>query len=271
MPPLKTKPQPNRTVLVNRSLALTQRPPRRPRTSADPQNPQRQAMRSHSIRTGAVAAALVVVALLTITRTEAAFSDTTDNQSNTFNAAADFTINLYLHDNPTPPTGDTTSQDLLPLDTTAPTATTLYNYDTDRDAVQGLILAKGTGLTETDLIKMQRWRHTPASNLALSGTAQLTIYTAMKDFTPGKSGTLDAGLYDCTTTGTSCTAIATGTTSQSPWPDTWQPVTIDLGAVSHTITTGRALIIKIAVPGTSGDQLLFAYDTTTHTSELEIS
>ncbi|MEM9467695.1 MAG: hypothetical protein AAGA90_20130 [Actinomycetota bacterium] len=224
-----------------------------------------------SVRIGAVASGLLVVALLTITRTEAAFSGTTQNQTNTFDAAASFAINLHLHNNPTPPTGNTTSQDLLPLDATEPTATTLRNYDTDRDAAEGLLLAKGSGLGETDLVKFQRWRHTPSSSLTLSGTAQLTIYTAMKDFTAGKSGAVDVGLYDCTTGGSSCTQLASGSASQNPWPNTWQAVTVDLGAVSHTVASGRALIIKVVVSDSSGDDLLFAYDTTAYASELEIS
>lgn len=41
-------------------------------------------LRVQLVRATAVAAALLVVTLLTITRTEAAFSDTTDNQTNTF-------------------------------------------------------------------------------------------------------------------------------------------------------------------------------------------
>ena len=44
---------------------------------------------------------------------------------------------LHLHNNPTPPTGDTTMQHPLPMDADTPTATTLFNYDTDHDAFAG--------------------------------------------------------------------------------------------------------------------------------------
>ncbi|MCP4960603.1 MAG: hypothetical protein GY925_15210 [Actinomycetia bacterium] len=177
---------------------------------------------------------------------------------------------MYLHNNPSPPTADTSSQDLLPLDTSAPTATSLYNYDTDRDSFAGLVIAKGSGLGETDLVKIQRWMYTPAGDLTLSTTVQLTISTAMKDFSSGKNGSVEAGLYDCTIAGTSCTLFASGTVTQNPWPSTWQDIIIDFGAISHTIPAGRALVVKLVVDGGSGDNLWFAYDTTTYQARLDL-
>jgi hypothetical protein len=65
---------------------------------------------------------------------------------------------LYLHHNPTPPVGDTSSQADLPLSYTVPTQTTLYNYDTDNDAEPGRMIIKGGSVGETDLAKYQNWR-----------------------------------------------------------------------------------------------------------------
>lgn len=178
-------------------------------------------------------------------------------------------LTFYLHNNPTPPTGGTTSQDLLPLDTATPTATTLYNYDTERDAFAGLVVAKGAGLGDTSSTKFQRWMHVPATDLTLSTTARLTISSAMKDFSSGKFATVEAGLYDCTTAGTSCSLLASGATALNPWPATWQEVSIDFGTINHTITAGRALVVKLVVDGSSQDDLWFAYDTTTHQARLE--
>ena len=39
----------------------------------------------------------------------------------------------FLHNHPTPPTGDTPSHAVLPLDPELPTAQSLFNYDTNRD------------------------------------------------------------------------------------------------------------------------------------------
>ena len=49
---------------------------------------------------------------------------------------------LYLHNNPTPPTGNTRMQHPLPMDANAPTATTLFNYDRDRDSRAGRLIQK---------------------------------------------------------------------------------------------------------------------------------
>jgi len=66
---------------------------------------------------------------------------------------------LYLHNNPTPPVGDTSAQADLPLSYTVPTATALYNYDTDNDADPGRMIKKDIGgVTQSDLDKYQNWR-----------------------------------------------------------------------------------------------------------------
>jgi len=58
---------------------------------------------------------------------------------------------LYLHNNPTPPEGDTESHDILPMDPDQPRAPVLYNYDVDRDASPGPLIAKGgSGPHESD-------------------------------------------------------------------------------------------------------------------------
>lgn len=51
-------------------------------------------------------------------------------------------IYYYLHNNPTPPVGNTTAQADLLMNTTAPTSGTLYNYDTDRDSELGIRLIR---------------------------------------------------------------------------------------------------------------------------------
>jgi len=66
---------------------------------------------------------------------------------------------LYLHNYPTPPVGDTIAQANLPLSYVIPTATVLYNYDTDYDAFPGRLISKDIAdVTQTDLTKYQNWR-----------------------------------------------------------------------------------------------------------------
>ncbi len=65
----------------------------------------------------------------------------------------------FLHNYPTPPIEDTDSQILLPMEGGIPTATTLFNYDQDRDSDPGLTLLRSqNGLSETVTTKYQVWR-----------------------------------------------------------------------------------------------------------------
>lgn len=178
----------------------------------------------------------------------------------------------FLHNDPTPPSGDTSSQLQLPLNQDPPTESTLHNYDNDRDAFPGLLLQKGTGLTETDPNKYQTWRTGPsAKGFSISGTVTVRIWTAMKDFAPGKAGVLTAGIYDCNASDTSCSLVASGTTSLDPWPSAWSEVSIDLGSVSYAFRSSRRMMLKVAVLDTSDDDLWLAYDTTTYNSCLTIT
>ena len=57
---------------------------------------------------------------------------------------------FYLHNDPSPPSGDTVSQDPLPLNKLPALGGTLYNYDTDRDGDAGLLIVRGgAGPTES--------------------------------------------------------------------------------------------------------------------------
>jgi len=65
---------------------------------------------------------------------------------------------LYLHYYPTPPAGDTNAQAALPLDTSPPTATTLYNYDLNYSVDPGRKIVRSSGsLSETALNMYQNW------------------------------------------------------------------------------------------------------------------
>ena len=225
-----------------------------------------------SARSAAVSIALGLVALALVgSPARAAFSDTTDSQSNSLEAAGSFGVVLYLHNNPTPPVGDTSSQAVLPLDATSPSASTLYNYDDDRDGDPGLKLAKGSGLSETDPSKHQIW--SMAGPVDLDGTAALTLWSAIKDFDTSKQGIVLAAVLDCDSGGGGCSTIASGSLDVDPWSggsSTWVSRTIDLGSVTHTIASNRTLRVKVVVDGSSGDDMWFAYDTTAYDSVLTV-
>jgi hypothetical protein len=214
----------------------------------------------------------VVLSIATVMpATQAAFTDTAANAGNSFAAAATFAQTFYLHNNPSPPVSSTGTQVNLPLDTNAPTATILRNYDTDKDVYPGLMIYKGGGLSEADPSKYQRWRHITSAALTINGNVTLHLWTATKAFDTGKGGAIVVGLYDCNSAGESCSLITSTTVIDSTWPSAWEEKQIALGTISHTIATGRSLVIHVAPIAASADDLWFAYDTTTYNSRLRIN
>ncbi len=178
---------------------------------------------------------------------------------------------LYLHDDPTPPMESSDAQQRLPMDSTAPTATTLHNYDARRDDFPGLLIKKG-GSEDSDKFQdgnFQNWRYTaPPGGLGLAGNVEVTLYSAMKDFTADTRGYIEVYLQDCT--GNSCTTFASGSLDRAQWNDDsgWSEDTIVLSGVSYTVAAGRQLELKILVHDDAGDDMWFAYDTTTHQARL---
>ena len=80
---------------------------------------------------------------------------------------------------------------------------------------------------------------------------------------------------DCDAGGSDCSTIATGSLDVTPWDgsgvSTWVEKTVSLGFVSHSITSGRTLRVKLVVGNDSGDDMWFAWDTTSFDSRLEVS
>ena len=178
----------------------------------------------------------------------------------------------YLHNNPSPPVGDTASQANLSLDLTAPTATTLYNYDTDRDSSEGRFIDKGgSGATETDLGKHQAWRTAALTNGGcLVGSVTFTFWAAIKDYADGKEGEVVVYLRDYN--GSSYTEIGNGTEFRADWQSgsgSFVQATITITGLNYTIAAGNMLEVKVIVGGSSGDSMWFAYDTTSYTTNLD--
>lgn len=163
------------------------------------------------------------------------------------------------------------------LKTTAPTDTSLNNFDPGRDSFAGLLISKGgSGANETDATKHQAWVvGAGSSGLTLDGTATLTLYTAMKDFDTSKGGSVTAYLVDCDASANNATAIATATVTRSDWDTansgTWIETTFNFGYIDHTVASNRSLGVIIVVGNGSGDDMWFAYDATQTPSALHIT
>ena len=180
---------------------------------------------------------------------------------------------FYLHNNPTPPIGGTSSQVGLPFNASVPTASTLYNYDTDRDVAAGLIIQKGgSGASEADPVKYQNWITEPlAEDLTLSGDLEVSFWSAMKDFAGSKLGEVTVYVRDYD--GSGYFLIGTGTLDQVDWQGgsaSFVQNTMIITGIDYTVSAGHRLEIKFIVGLDSEDDMFFAYDTTTYSSYLTV-
>ena len=173
----------------------------------------------------------------------------------------------YLHNNPSPPTGNTASQATLTMNQTAPTGTTIYNYDTDRDSYNGLLIKRGTGaLSESDSRAFQKWQ-TAALPCAvtLNGTATFPLWAATWEFRTGRAGSITAYLRDLN--GSTYTEIANGTVTASGWQgasSTFVQKTITITGINYTVAAGNKIELRLVVGGSSDEDMMIAYDTTTY-------
>jgi hypothetical protein len=169
----------------------------------------------------------------------------------------------YLHNNPSPPTGNTASQHDLSCSTTVPTANTLYNYDTDEDSAPGRSIKKGgTGPNEADNRRHQHWT-TPAMPTAVSinGNVRVDLWTAAKDF---GNGSIHGTVYLADVFGPSRTLLAqAGFAFQGQ--ASFSQSTVFMG-VNHTLAAGHSLELMVISPNSSSDDLWIAYDTTAYKS-----
>lgn len=220
-----------------------------------------------------VLSGLVGVGIGQIAATGAISVDNASVSGNTFSTAASFPRDYYLHNSPTPPTGDTDSQAVLPLSTTSPTATTLYNYDQNRDAFPGLLVKiSKLGSDETDLSKYQAWRSGVLSEAQrLIGTATIELWGAIEDFSQGKAGEVTIFLRDYN--GSTYTEIGNGTAYDGDWQagsTTWVKKTISISGLNYTISVGHELEVKLIVGTNAGSNMWFAYDTSSYPSVVKI-
>jgi hypothetical protein len=181
---------------------------------------------------------------------------------------------FFLHNNPTPPTADTVSQLNLPMDGFAPTAATLYNYDTDNDALPGREIRRakqGGELGATDTRKFQDWLSQPfPASTTVDGRASLFLSAAAGGFDTDLLQVIDAWLFDYDpVAGTNKLIISrgfAGFTTQA----TWSKIGLHFRPTVYTIGPGHRLRLKVQMDGISDPSIatMVAYDTLEHRSVL---
>ena len=179
-----------------------------------------------------------------------------------------------LHNNPTPPTGDTLSQAVLPVDSGLPAASTLYNYDLDRDAAPGLKLERTpVGLSETIPQKFQVWRTGPlTSPLIIAADVLIDLWAALIPADSGKPGVVITYLRDYD--GSGFTEIGEGAVFSRDWQSgstTFVEKLALVEGINYTVPTGHELEVRIVVDSSSAQDMNFAYDTDTFPSLVNLS
>lgn len=224
------------------------------------------------------AIALVAGGLLAAAEARTAVAGFNDAESvpATLSTATSFSATTYyLHNNPTPPVGDTNAQANLAMDASAPTAATLFNYDADNDAAAGrLILRGGAGATESAPTLYQNWRG-PAAGLlgqSINGTVIAEFWSGVTNFTPGVPGEVTIFLRDRNTVTGLTSEIGSATVSAADWQggsSAWVKRTATFN-VNVTLLVGHQLELKLIVGAGSGSDLWFAYDTTLYRSRVRL-
>ena len=182
----------------------------------------------------------------------------------------------YLHNNPTPPTANTTAQYNLTMTTVKPTATTLFIYDTNNAnrAGRGITRNNPPSAGLATAYRYVNWR-TPAlaTPLALTGTVTVDLWSATNTGTANRNGSLIAYLRDYNPTAGTYVEIANATyTGAYAVGRTYyeRPILVAVSPV-YTLVAGHMLEVKIESPtATSQNNMLVAYDTTADSSVVRV-
>jgi hypothetical protein len=160
------------------------------------------------------------------------------------------------------------------MDPTSSTADILYNYDIDRDASPGLLIAKGgSGPYESDPTKYQAWRTPPlGASAVIQGDVNVHLWSATKDFDDTKRGAISVYLRDFD--GANYVELGGATFSDATWQGgspSWVLNTLQFSISSHTLAPGHSLELKLIVENSSDDAMWFAYDAGNYKSRVKLS
>jgi hypothetical protein len=181
----------------------------------------------------------------------------------------------FLHNSPTPPTGNTTAVNNLSMDTITPTQATLFNYDTGADSLAGRRLLKsGTGPGDATLTRYANWRSASfASSRTISGTVVLRIWCGITGFPLAQQGSLVVYLRDFNPTTSTYVEIANATLVDANWQagsSTWVQKRINVAVASYTLAAGHRLEVKVETTAAASANMVIAYDMTGYPSSLSV-
>ncbi len=184
---------------------------------------------------------------------------------NVFTTGSWAPVSLYLHNDPTPPSGPTVAKTPLRMDEVNPTATVLYDYDMNVDTGPGRAVARGgSGPGEVDPLRYSAWR-SPALTTArtLNGRASVTLWTAIPNFAGGRTGAIAVYLRDFDPASGGYTELGSLSRTTANWQKGskgWIVFSGNITLTNRTVPAGHLLELKVEVPSTSPGSMWLAYD-----------
>jgi hypothetical protein len=180
-----------------------------------------------------------------------------------------------LHNNPTPPVGNTTAQSSMAMDANPAIATTLYNYDTNADSSPGRRLQKtGTGPGETVLARYAAWRSPVLTTARLiNGSVSVLLFSAVQTFQLNRAGSIVAYLRDFNPANSTYVEISNATRTNSNWQggqSTWVPAIIAIPVVAYTVPAGHRIELKVEATASAFTNMWIAYDTVGYASAITL-
>jgi type II secretory pathway pseudopilin PulG len=170
----------------------------------------------------------------------------------------------YLHNSATP--GDTVAGVNLPVDVTAPTATSLANYDTNVDGVAGRKVTTGGTNATTSGSQMVNWRYQAPAKTTYNGNAVVTVWVMPAS---GTTSTVQMTAYLNYDGGGSSYTNAGSATASIP-AGTWSQVQFTI-PVNFSLTKNKKFELKlVTATGTGLTDALVAYDTTTYPAHVDM-
>ncbi len=185
-------------------------------------------------------------------------------------------LTYYLHNNPTPPTANTTAVSYLTMNSTAPTAATLFRYSTNHhNADSGRYLDKSSiSDTQSDNKLMAAWRFQVSAASTYTGAGEVRLWNMVKGFACDKALVVQVYVRhkasNDTTTGTAMASASLNIPAPGgAAPCAYRESVIPLTFTGTSVAANRWIELKVEVNTTgSGDAGLFAYDTTAFPSRL---
>ena len=180
----------------------------------------------------------------------------------------------FMHNYPTPPSEDTASQALLPMEGGLPVATTLFNYDNDRDIETGLLLEKSqNGLNESVTTKYQVWR-TGVLGVpkVINGDVLIDLFARLKTVAEGEIGIVVVYLRDFD--GSSHVEIGEGAVFARNWQSGstgFVERSVLIKDINYTIPADHELEVRMQVDTASQQDMILAYDTEEYSTLVNLS